>query len=252
MPNNITHLPPLDTLIGVRQPIDAMVGEVAGLVGGDDSPSAQAKALAFLDRAADTMNAAGVYLFRLKEEPYTPSSGATTINLPTDWGWPTDPFTLYDSASRVKGMVEWVPWEYFRAAAQDTSRNGVPSIASVKSEHDDTASIHPPVDTAQVSTMKVCYYARVQRPSEVEEIYLTPETREALIAGGEFYMMRYRYKHQANVWMPFERLFLHAIDRAKGAAARRQGTYHNFAAPDDGFNTADASAGGGGRVFVEI
>ena len=93
MPHQIIVGVPLTT--PSEQTVDGMVGEVADLVGGSDDPEIKAKALKLLDRAADRLNLAGIYLYRRKTVTYDQNgsgdldltNGDTSLNLPSDWAW---------------------------------------------------------------------------------------------------------------------------------------------------------------------
>ena len=108
----------------------------------------------------------------------------------------------------------------------------LPRYASLRSVSDEQFHLYPAPDSSEVTTMKVAYAARVQRVSEASSIVLIPEAREALITGGEFFMMRLRYAKYPNVWGQFQRDFLSAIDGARAAANRHLAAANMTIFPD--------------------
>ena len=86
--DNLLQTPPLTT--GALAAVETMVQDVADLIGGAGDPDVRAKAIRMLDRAADRMNASGVYLFRRKEASFTSfTNGQSTLTPPSDWAFAT-------------------------------------------------------------------------------------------------------------------------------------------------------------------
>lgn len=241
--------------------IDGMVSEVASLIGGEGDPNVKAKALKSLDRAADRMNMAGLYLFRRKEVNYQTAaaggSGTTllenddqTLPTPSDWGWPERSVVAIDSNSNRLKQLFWQPWETFRLiSAQDTtSASGIPEFISIRNELEALLHFWPPIDTDSVAEIIVPYYARILRPSEVSDsnLFASNEVIEALITGGEAFMMRFRHKNQPQQWLPFWNDFKDAITMAKGASHRNQQVQDIWAIPgetgydNDGIGTSNS------------
>lgn len=228
---DFVHAPPVTTA-GALQPIDSLVEIVAQAAGGSGDPEIRSLALVCLDRAADKMNMSGIFAFRQKDATYTTSDGSLTngqssLALPADWAWPLRNPALY-LASALVGQVEWTSFDRFREFwsdldTSDTSNYGTPAYLSIRSEIEELAYLWPFVSTADVDTIVVPYYARIQRLSEITDtqVYLTPEAREALVAGGEAYMLRHVHMHEPQIWQPVWQQFLNTITQAKGASKRR-------------------------------
>lgn len=210
----------------VPQGTALMVDEVARLVGAPDDPELRTAALVALDRAADRMNMAGIYLYRRTAQTYTFTSlqaGQSTLPLPDTWGWPVGSVTILDQAGVLIRECDWVEWEVYRRQAKDPLNQGVPTWFSILSEFDGNAYFYPTLDPTQVGSIVLTYCARIQRPSEASNdvLYFTPETRECLISGGQFLIMQHRYAGQPGVWVPYKQDFDMNIKRAKGSAARQ-------------------------------
>jgi len=223
---------PLSNLDSVLQPVDAMIGEVASLVGGEEDPLTRAKALVLLDRAADRMNMAGVFMFARKIATYDSlTASQATLDLPADWGWPTDPADVYDTSGNLIKRLEWKTWDIFKAVSI-SSHDGVPSLISMLSTIDGSAYIFPHIDVGSVGSIQLNYWMRVQRPSEHAEISILPEAREAMITTANFLMAQYRYLKYPNIWRPMQEDAFNTIEGAKAASNRWLGTTHPAAYPD--------------------
>jgi len=246
--------PPLDLFVGEEQQVDAMVGEVAGLIGGDDDPDARGKAIVELDRAIARLNQVGIFLYRTQRKTYTLVEDQATLDLPTDFAWPADPIVGI-RANKTQTVMAWVPWQEFRLRSDDSTKKGGPEVISILAEEDDVAHIFPKVQLSAVTSIEMTYYRRLQSLSEATEIFITRETREAIITGGEALTMRYRFKDQPRVWEPFMRDFERQMTLAKGAAGRRKKLFQGWARPHDGDANyiGDGSlAGGTGTVWVRL
>lgn len=213
------------------QPVDVMIDLVAAIIGGQDDPDARTLALRCLDRAADRMNMAGVFGFRHAEASYTTFTAAQeTLVAPDDWAFPCDPAAVYDSAGNVIQVLEWKLWDVFRQAG--SSATGRPEILSQASERDLTIYVAPKIDPAAVYQIRLSYLARVQRPSEATTLYLLPETREALITGGEAFITRSHYLKYPNIWSPMFVDFDRTIRGAIAASLRWTEATRMAAIPD--------------------
>ena len=246
MSEPILHLPPESVLYTSKQPIDVMIGEVAALIGGDDDPVAQERALAALDRAADRLNMSGLFLFRLGAEVEdAPTASQSTISIPSDWGWPTDPSYASRADGTIINHIEWLAWDQFQQTKGGSSDAAVPAFAAIQNEFDQVAHVYPAIDTDEVDSVTLAYFTRILRPSEAADLYMTPETREALITGGQFFVLQFRYKDKPAIWQPYFKQFEITIQGARGAASRRQNAQHTWARPDEsghvGANTANVS-----------
>ena len=235
--SEIVPTPPLDNTVATLQNVEAMIGEVAGLVGGSTTPQARSKAITCLDRAADRLNMEGVFLYRKLTISY-PTSGSfsdgdRTLSFPSDWGWPTDPILAFDSDTQLLGRIEWKNWEEFNLQVIDPTQTGTPAYASIKNEKEGLIYLVPAIDASEVDTIVFSYFGRVQRPSEEDgDLLLTAETREALIAGGEFFIMRYRYAKFPRIWESFYDDFQRAMDGAIAANNRWIEATHPSAVPE--------------------
>lgn len=242
MPDQIIQTTPLSA--PAVQMVDAMIGEVAGLIGGDDDITARDKATVLLDRAIDHMNMNGVIMFRRTEETYTSlTAGQQTLAFPSGWGFPDDRAYCYDSSNRLLQVMEWRPWEIFRQwiGDLDTTSYGVPVYMSIRSESDAVINLWPFIDTGKVAKIIVPYFQKIQRISEVGTLTITNEIREALIMYAEFLMMRYRYKDKPGIWKPFKQDGDEAMRRAKIAAQRSESGWHMIATPDETGRLGDPS-----------
>jgi hypothetical protein len=201
-----------------------MVDEVARLVGAPDDPELRTAALVALDRAADRMNMAGIYLYRRSQVTFTSlADGSNYLDLPSDWAWPVGTVTILDLDGVLIAERNWVEWEIYRRAAVDPTSKSTPEIFTLLSEFDAKAYFYPTVDAATVGSINLTYCARIQRPSESsdDQLYFTPETRECLISGGSFLIMQHRYAGQPGVWAPYKMDFDQNIHRCRASAARQ-------------------------------
>jgi hypothetical protein len=241
----LIHLPP-ESLLGTVQPIDRLVGEVAAYVGGEADPVARDKALNMLDRAADRLNMFGIYLFTIREQDYTVTNGdlvgnSVTVPMPDDFAWPVDPVEALDSDGVLKATLEWVAWNIFRhrVATQDptnTNSAGIPTAISFPNVIDQTLHFWQPWKTSAAETLRVAYYARVQRPSEVQdqqEMRITPEAREAMLSMAVALIQQHRRQTQPEMWKPFMNDAERWLTRARGAAQRQQTALHTWIIPDE-------------------
>ena len=235
-----THLqvPPETALDDNLQTVDILVDEVASLIGGQGNPDTRNRALRFLDRAADRMNMSGTFLYRRAEKTYDSTDAswaesAETFALPSDWGWPMDAAYAYESGGAKIRRIEWKSWDVFRGLGSDSSLTGAPAYASIRSEKDTQALfIWPKLSITDVDHFVLTYIGRVQRPSEVTSLAILPETREALITGGEYFAARWRYLKNPSIWGPMRKEFLDAIDGARAAANRNLHANHMALYPE--------------------
>jgi hypothetical protein len=201
-----------------------MVDEVARLVGAPDDPELRTAALVALDRAADRMNMAGLYLYRRQQATFSTLTEAdTTVPLPSDWAWPVGPVLILDADGVQISASDWVEWDTYQKVAIDPTSTGVPTWFSILNEFDALAHFYPAVDSSTVGQIVLTYCARIQHPSEAadDQLYFTPETRECLISGGQFLIMQHRYAGQPGVWAPYKGDFDANIKRCKASAARQ-------------------------------
>ncbi len=240
MPDTQQTIP--SPLLGTLQPIDAMIGIVAGFIGGPDDPEARDIALRYLDRAADRLNSAAVFLWSQKQQTYLLSNadyadGDSTLLMPSDFGWATDTARALDASGNIVQVIEWLPWHRFKPMQENNPASpGTPEFISLLNEFETTLGIYPSVSAGAVSSIVIPYFARIQRPSEVSNtsILLTPEVREAMITGAEALIVRFRYASAPAVWQPFMGDFERAIQRARGAAGRQEQAIHTWATVDIG------------------
>jgi len=253
--DNLLQAPPLTS--PNLNAVERMLQEVADLIGGAGDPDIREKAILMLDRAADRMNASGVYLFRRKENVFTSfTSGQSTLTVPSDWGWATDPMVVYDANGNATQVIEWKTWEIYRLLLQTTASNitNVPSFASLLNELDGLIYLYPYIDPAKVATIKSTYFARIVHISEVSDgnVYLTPESRECLITGGQAMMMRQRFMTKPAIWAPMMMDFEKLILLAKSAAFRQQQSEHIAARPDEAGSLSTSIYSPGPRVTVYL
>jgi len=230
---DIIQLPP--GTVTTDQPLDFMVDQVCALIGRSNDPELRTLALNSLDRASDNINAAGVLLYRQKEASFTGfTSAQATLTKPSDFAWPIDPAYCYDTPGNILSRIEWKTWDVFEATLRNVGDTGRPTWASLRSPLDDDIYISPLIDPTNVTTIKMAYIARLQRPSEAtgSTLRLIPEVREALIRGGEAYVMRLRYAKYPNIWTPFWGQFKESILSAQAADRRWLATAHLGATPD--------------------
>jgi hypothetical protein len=230
-----------------------MVDQVAGLIGGKTNPNTRDKAIQALDRAADRLNSFGIFLYRLKEETYDSlTADQQTLDKPSDWGWPTHTAGAYDSDGDIVARITWVQWDEYRGMVSGDDTLGTPVYLSLRGL-EDGIYLWPYVDTDEVASIRIPYYARVQRPSEASEIALLPETREALIAGGEFLVMKARYAKLPNVWQPYRMDFERAATAALGASKRWLTAAYQAAYPElAGSLPSIATPMNPGTVYIKV
>lgn len=254
--SELLQTPPLTS--ATLNSVEFMVQEVADLIGGTDDLDIRTKAMRMLDRAADRMNAAGVYLFRRKEysgfAAFT--TGQSTLTLPSDFAWATDPSIAYDVNGNAIQIMEWKTWEIYRMLLQQTSQNinSVPCFLSILNELDGIAYLYPYIDAAKTASIKMTYFARVVRLSEVSDgnVYLSPEGRECLITGGQAMMVRQRFLTKPAIWEPMMEDFDRLIRTCKQAAYRNQQAEHISAKPDESGNLASNTYTPGPRATVYL
>lgn len=235
MADQIGQTPPESSVFSL-QPVDLMIDEVASLGGGSDTNKMRQRAAIYLDRAADRMNMYGSYLFRQKEKDFAQttdfSTGDKTVDTPSDWAFPVDPALALDANGDIIQRLEWKTFDILRHSQGDSDAKGVPLILSMRNELDTAIHVFPAFDVADIETLRVNYLARIQRPSEVSSLAVTPEAREALISGGQAFMVRYRHLAKPNVWRPMFEDFKDAVMGAKAAANRWLAATHASAVPE--------------------
>lgn len=217
------------------QPIDEIVNEVAGLLGLADDDEVRTVSIRSIDRAAAHMNMFGIWVYTLTEVTYdTFTDDQTQLTLPDDWGWPYGPARMLDGNGALKGQIAWCDWETFNSfrnvppAAQPAWPQGI----TIRSEADGYATISPSLSSSFDGSIVLPYLRRVKRISEVadtNELVLTDEMRECLVAGGQAFLMQFRYKDRPPIWLPYREMFVTTIRGARGAAGRRQYPQHGWA-----------------------
>lgn len=224
-----------------QNPIESMVASIAGLLGQPDDPEVRRLAIECLDRAAAHMNGTGVYLTLHRDFTTTTFNNADRfLTLPNDWGWPACGYGLvYGPTLQLLGQIEWLSWQDFLSRqpslnAQSNLSIGVPEIAAIRSELDNTVYLWPTIDSSRVGQITFPYYAHILRISEVADpadLRLNDEMREALRCGGEYYALMRRYKDRPAIYQPFLVTFTRAIVSAKATAQRYQMHLGNWARP---------------------
>ena len=230
----VIQTPPDSIFSAHLEPIEAMVSAVASIIGGD--PDARELALTSLDRAADRMNMAQCFLTRWTLKEYTDLTlGQATLEKPFDWGWPLSSAFVLDATDKPIERLEWKRWEIF--AAQE-AKTAIPLYLSLRNQFQNDIYIWPQIDTAKVSKIQVPYLAKILRPSEAvaSDLLLVPELREALIAGGIFFVAQHRYLKQPQIWRPLQQDFERCIDLASGASRRWLEAVHDTPYPDTSGN----------------
>lgn len=225
---NFVHAPP-DLSPNGFQPVEDLIVQVASKVGGPDDPETRSLAIRCLDRAADRMNMAGIFMFRRKDATYSSLTlGQSTLTLPDDWGWPEGFGAAYLSDELV-GRIDWVAWDIFldKQKSLDTtssSNYGSPQYLSLRSELEEVAFVFPYIDTSEVDRLVLPYYSRVQRISEETDtsLLMTPEVRETLLTGGEAFILRYEFPENPQVWLSVWNDFQQTVQGSIGVTARRQ------------------------------
>lgn len=233
MADDVLQVAPESLLSVTFQPVEIMIDEVAGLVGGTEEPDTRNKAILALDRAADWINMSGIFMYTRKELSVTSfTADQQTLDRPADWGWPDEGARVYDPDGDLLDPLEWLDWDAFQQQIE-VSDSSVPEWLSMRSDLNDNISVYPYIDNTQIGEIVVPYLTRITRISENNEVLVTPETRESLICGGEAYIMRRKYKNTPNIWTPFWRQFTNSITLAKGAADRYRQVVHTGARPDE-------------------
>lgn len=242
------------------QPVETLIDIVASLVGAQGDATGRAKALECLDRAADRMNMAGIFLFRQKEATFTSGSdfaqAADTITMPTDWGWPIDPIILRHANGDISGRGEWKSWDVWRQLQAGANDTAMPAYFAIRNELDGTIYMAPKANLADIGSITLSYIARIQRPSEATNasLALIPEAREALLAGGMALITQYRYLKYSNIWQPMMIDFKLMIEGARAATKRWLNATHPTAYPDESGHLGGypAVSYGHGTVYIRI
>jgi len=234
--DELIHLPPVSILDISSQPVDAMIDEVASMMGKAGDPEGRNRALSFLDRATDRLNMDGVFLYRRKDfEETNFTDGQFTLTLPADWGWPEPvgySFNEDDPVAKNK-VLEWKNWPDFSGLSWNTGNTGIPEYCSIRSDFDGLLYLYPSINTAKVSKLQFPYIARLQKPSEADTIYMQSETREALISLATALAVQFRYIDKPNIWGPMMAEAMMVARKAKGAARRFESSLHITAYPDE-------------------
>lgn len=239
MSESLAHLAPESVVLTAIQPIDRLIGEVAAYLGGEDDPIARMKALSFLDRAADRMNAFGVFLFEQREEVYDSiSSGDTTIAIPSNFGWPVDPVVARKTGGKVTRIMHWTGYHHFRQSiagdTTSTTARSVPQFITYKSEYDTNFEFWPPANMDDFDEIALSYLSPIDRPSEVSNqaaVRLLAPVRESMLTGGIALMMQFRYQTQPALYKPHMDDFERWLTRARASATRRQQAEHAVITP---------------------
>jgi hypothetical protein len=159
---------------------------------------------------------------------------------------------VYHSDGTLLARLEWKTWDIYKGLTGPTDSVGTPVILSQKGI-EDGLQVFPAIDPAAFTTIKIPYYARIRRPSEASELLMLPETREALIAGGEFMVMRFRYAKFPNIWGSFRDDFERTCEAAIGASKRWLGAAHMAAYPEEaGSLPSGATPLNPGTVYIRI
>ena len=224
------------------QAIDKMATRVARLVGAQDDVAGRDMAMEYLDAAADQLNLQGIFLFR--RQTYTEddlTSGQSSITPPPDFAWPIHPIRCLDSDGTIQRDAEWVSWEKYKLSIGDPTSTGIPLFFAIDNElEDDSIVFYPTVDTSQVSSIEFHYMARIERPSEVADLNITPEAREVLIAGAQFLLMQERYADKPQIWSPWRTNFTRLTRQLKATARRGAGQIRRQASVDERGGPLDA------------
>jgi hypothetical protein len=233
-----------------------MIGEVAAVFGGDNDPVARDLARVKLDRAADRLNMAGIWAFRRKEETYTLTDNQESLTLPADFSFPTQPTSVYEGTDLLASM-EWKTYDVFQRI-KHSEYSGVPNFISILSPLDGVAYIFPHGSVGY--TLKLNYWARLQRPSEAQEIALIPEAREAMISQGIALMAQHRHLTHPAIWRPLQEEANRVTAGARNASQRWLGAVVNaaypdldgYAVPSDIFLSSSNSKLGIGPAYIKI
>jgi len=237
-----------------------MISEVAAYLGGTEDPATRERALAALDRAADTCNMHSIFLFQQREATFTDLEEAqATLTLPADWGWPTPLISIYNSAGEKIWLGRWMSWENWQNYNRPTAGPSIPELFTIRTELAPSGQVlmFPAVALDKVGSIKLDYIARISRPSEAETgsaIWATPEVRETLIRGGVFFAMQLRYQDRPAIWAPYEALFMKGLRASEGASMRFQSATAPAFAPDmpDSASPYQTAPFGGPPTFLQI
>jgi len=263
MPDRLTPTPP-ESQTPDLEPVDALVSEVAALLGQPDDPKVRSRALSALVRAAARMNARGIWFAARSQHTWTyaasPSSDdefgddAQTLTLPDDWAWPARGGLIYDEDGNVLAEPSWTPWHVFRAytTRNTDSQSGTPKMLSVRSPEDGTVYVWPPIDGDTVKRIELPYFRRIATFTSQDTLFLTPESREALIAGGEFFLVKQRYRDNPAVVAAFWTDFQTAVSGAKAADARLHRVLDGGAIPMEVSRSANVNVAGATTYTVRI
>jgi len=214
------------------EPVDSLISEVAALVGQQDDPKVREQALSCLTRAAARMNARGIWFAARSQHTWTyaasPSSDdefgddAQTLTLPDDWAWPALGGLIYDSNGNVLVEPAWTPWNIFReyTTRNTDAQSGTPEMLAIRSPEDGVVYLWPPIDGEKVDRIELPYFRRIATFTSQDTLFLTPESREALISGGEYFMVKRRYRTDTQMIATFFSDFQTALSGAKAADAR--------------------------------
>lgn len=249
-------LPPEYSVALEKQPIDAILGAAAGLIGLPDDPRGRALALSCMQAAIDRINAEAIWMFTRKEfqagqdTPFT--AGDTTFALPSDWGFPeAESAYVLDSTGKQMHKLEWKPWEVFRDLTPDPN-NGTPRYLSIRSPLDGTAYIWPSADPTTFATLRIPYLRRLTSPMDGTDLVLTPEARHALKAWTEAYVMQRRYKDKPPIYIPFWQAAKEALLAALGADNRRREAELSGAVPDEVGRLSNTDSFPTGEVWIRL
>ena len=235
------------------QPLDEMVEAIAGLIGQPGDPDGRALAMRCLQEGADQLNAGGVLLFSRKElEVEGLTQGQVSFELPSDWGW-AERESAYALGPDDKPLekLTWQPWENYRDMGP--AGESVPQYLSIRSEADGIAFMHPAIDTARVSKLRIPYIARIPQLAESNELRLSPEARHALRAWAKAYVMQSTYIDKPAIYAPFFKLAEDCTRAAWGADSRRLGAEYVAFAPDEvGRLPGTDLPVSTGRTFIEV
>lgn len=224
--------------------VNSMRDEVADLIGGSGDDTASAKAITLLNRAVNHLNMNGVVLLKRTEQNWTSAngdfaSGAQSITLPGDFGWPDDRLFCYDSTGKLIQIAEYRPWEMFRGYTNNLGSTGfgAPEIISIKSStHDGKLYFWPFIDTGRVAQIIYPYFSKVSQVVAGQTFGENLELGEALVSYAQYLVMQYRYKDKPAIWMPWKSIADEAMRRAKASATRDElgtGAWHIQATPDE-------------------
>ncbi len=217
--DNTLHIAPQTSLESVRRSTERLVDKVCRFLGDPSDPDIRQLVMDGMDYAVDTLNLAGVTLFRLQEETYDAlTDGQTELELPADWDRPWGPPRLYktDAEQTHVGDLVWMTWSDFSARKNQLldAISGTPTIMSYKSKVDGYLQLWGPIDTTKYSKIIVPYTAEIQRLSEVDTPLLTSRLEEVLRAGATSYIMQKRHMTNPGIWQPFEQIFQRKIPMA--------------------------------------